>query len=102
MTIFADAFAVRLNQSNPGLAYEQVLAQVDAKVKETFPHKFVNPNRSQATVVDGGAARTAPQGAGKKGYNEMPAAAKQQCDAFVKDGVLTRDQYVKDFFELEA
>ena len=103
LTIFADAFGASLKQQNPNLAYEQVLAQVEAKVKSAFPQKFSNPNRSQPGAVDGGAQRTATTQTNRKSYNNLPADAKAQCDAFIAQGVIpNREQYVKDYYDLEA
>lgn len=103
LTIYADGYANTIKQAEPNLPYDQVLAKVEAKVKEVFPHKFSNPNRQNASVVNDNANLTAIDttlAGGKKSYNDLPAAAKEQCDAFIADGLIKdRDQYVKDFFD---
>jgi hypothetical protein len=34
---------------------------------------------------------------GKHSYANLPADAKTQCDKWVRDGLMTQDQYVKDY-----
>lgn len=98
MTRYANAFAAE-NQ-NPGIPYVQWLNMVKEEVKNAFPHKFENPNRAKAAAVDGGAQRGANPGRPKaKGYNDLPADARIQCDKFVTQGLLSKEQYIKDYFE---
>ena len=34
---------------------------------------------------------------GKKSYENLPSEAKAACDKFVKQGLMTREEYVKEF-----
>lgn len=70
------------------------LDKVTDKVKEAFPEKFGNTNRDRASPVEG--SRPAAK-SGKRGYADLPAEAKVACDRFVKQGLMTKDQYVADF-----
>lgn len=86
-----------LQQTRPNMSLEQNLSEVTKEVKKRFPDKFVNPRRSQASAVEGDSQ--APGGnSGKKSYRDLPAEAKAACDNFVKQGLLTREAYIKDYF----
>ena len=77
--------------------YEQILGEVERKVKEVFPHKFENPNRQAPTSVDTGTpVLTTPK---KQSYESLPDDAKAQCDSLVAQKILTKEQYVKDYYE---
>lgn len=96
LTVFANGFAEHLRKQNPKLIGKKFLDEVEKKVKDAFPHRFENPNRERPSPVD---ASTPTRGAtGKKSYNDLPAEAKQACDKFVKQGLLTKEQYVKEYF----
>ena len=34
---------------------------------------------------------------GKKSYNNLPSDAKSACDKFVKQGLMTKEQYVAEY-----
>lgn len=58
-----------------------------------------NPRRSDPPAVAGasGGGDAAASSGGKKSYAALPAEAKAACDKFVKAGLLTREQYLKDY-----
>ena len=102
VSLFADSYGETLKRQNPTMAYQEILQAVETKVKDVFPHKFENFNRQQETAVDTSTQRTQTTQTGRKTYNNLPADAKAQCDAFVADGTIkSREDYVKDFFGLE-
>lgn len=70
------------------------LDKVGEKIKEAFPEKFGNPNREKASMTEGSRPATK---SGKKTYADLPAEAKQACDRFVKQGLMTKDQYIAEF-----
>jgi hypothetical protein len=97
MQNLAISYHGKLLEEKPGMSLEENLAAVTAEVRKRFPEKFAAPRKSGSPVEAGG--RTgAPTG---KGYASLPPEAKAACDNFVSQGLLTRDQYVKDFFEGE-
>ena len=79
---------------------EANLKMVAEKTKQMFPHKFENPNREKAAAVEGNGSKVKT----KKGftYDDLPPEAKQICDEFVRDKVLTKDKYVKEYFAGES
>jgi len=73
----------------------QFLDEVEAEVKARFPNHFENPNRNEPPAVESG-GRTRRQSGGKS-YADLPPEAKNACDRFVRRGLTTREQYVKDY-----
>lgn len=90
-TKYADVVADNLG---PALKYpggtEAWLGELERRVERKFAEKKPSP-------VAGGGNR--PSGAaGTHSFNDLPAAAKAQCDRFIKQGVIKdRAQYVKDY-----
>lgn len=73
---------------------ETQAAEIAKRIKAEFPHKFENPNRRLPSAVEGsGTARRT----GGKSYSDLPPEAKAACDRFVKQGLLTQQQYAKDY-----
>ena len=71
------------------------IQEVTEEVRRRFPEKFGNPRREKPNRVEGGGT---PSGrSGKKGYADLPPEAKAACDRFVKQGLMTKEEYVKDF-----
>lgn len=74
----------------------ELLELVTKEVKKRYPEKFENPRRQAASFVEGAGA--APRKGGKT-YADLPAEAKKACDDFTKQKLLTREQYVKSYFQ---
>jgi hypothetical protein len=69
---------------------------VTEAMRKEFPHKFENPRRREPGAVE---ANATARKAGGKGFSDLPADAKAECDYFVKNVKdFTRDRYVKEFF----
>lgn len=93
---FAVMAEKRISAENPGMPLSEVLEKVTERVRKRFPEHFENPRRNQPGAVEGGTQ--AGRGKGKKTYADLPADAKAHCDRFVKQGLLTREAYVQDYF----
>ena len=57
MNAFSGVLGQRMQDKNPNMPYDKILQAVEAKIKETFPAKFENPNRNIPSAVDGGETR---------------------------------------------
>ena len=79
---------------NQGLTGKALLDAVAAEVKSKFPALVPKPKAAPAVEGD-----VPSQGGGKggKSYRDLPAAEKAACDRFVAKGIMTREQYVKDY-----
>jgi hypothetical protein len=86
-----------IKRKQPTLIGEAFLDEVTKRVKKSYPEKFTNSNRGRPSPVEG---TTAPKNTSKngKGYNDLPVEAKQACQKFEKSGLLTREQYLKEYF----
>jgi hypothetical protein len=94
MATFASAHLSTLEALNPDSSLEANLKAVDSAVKRAFPEKFTNPNRAKPSPVEG---NPAGRRGGGKGYTDLPPEAKQACDRFVKQGLMKREDYVKEY-----
>ena len=93
----ADMIGEVIKRQNPMLVGMEFLNEVTTRVKRMYPEKFNNVNRTKPSPVEG----NSPAGVGKKGgksFNDLPQEAKEACLKFEKTKLLTREQYVKEYF----
>lgn len=91
-----------VGRANPNMPMRERLAKVKEQVLKRFPDKFPADARSAdarnapAAVSRPGAqtARTKPKG---KTEADLPEGARVAMAKFVKQGVLTKEQYLKDY-----
>jgi hypothetical protein len=93
----ADMIGEVIKRQNPTLIGEAFLSEVTTRVKRMYPEKFTNSNRNRPSPVEG---TTAPRATGKNGksFNDLPPEAKAACQKFEKSNLLTREQYLKEYF----
>ena len=93
----ADMIGEVIKRQNPTLIGNAFLNEVTTRVKRMYPEKFTNGNRNRPSPVEG---TTAPKATGKNGksYNDLPPEAKAACQKFEKSNLLTREQYLKEYF----
>lgn len=91
MTAAANAIANELEAS--GVKGADQLAEVAKRIRAEFPHKFENERRKAPPAVEG----ASPPRKASKGWNDLPPEAKATADRWVKQGLLTREQFVKDY-----
>jgi len=92
----ANAAGVEVQEEFPSLKGKGFLDKVAAKVKERYPEKFGNTRRDNTSSVEEGGNAT-PRNGKKQTYANLPADAKQACDRFVKQGIMTAEDYVKEY-----
>lgn len=90
--LWAQALCNKL--AGEGKTPKQQLAEVEKRVKSKFPTIFENPRRTEPGAVEG---RQAVPRKAVKSYDNLPAEAKLACDRFVRDKLITREDYVKGF-----
>ena len=94
----SSGFADEVRAENPTMVGKEFLNEVAKKVKKGFPEKFENQNRDRVSAVEGNTGTQRSKG-NKKAYADLPQDAKQACDRFVKQGLVTQAQYLADYFE---
>ncbi len=87
----AEAAALRLSRTDKSLTGRAFMDKVTEIVKGKFPDRFENQRRKSSPHEGGGA-----RGESKNvhSYASLPADAKQKCDKFVKEGIMTKEAYV--------
>ena len=99
---YADSIATFISTRIPGLPPEEFLQRVKDEVRKRFPEKFGNPKRSNPPSVDRTELSGGDIGGGsKKTYSDLPPDAKAACNELIKQKVLTKEKYVKIYFEEE-
>lgn len=92
----ATLYGQEINAKYPEKKGREFLDEVTRLVKESHPEYFTNPARSVSTVGSSSDGRS-PTASKKKGYNDLPAEAKAACDKFVKQKLMTQEQYVAEY-----
>jgi hypothetical protein len=98
MTSVANGVGEALRRERPDLVGTAFLEELDKELGDLFPEKLGKTKRQ--SPFDGGVSSTTggrPVGKGKRSYEALPSDAKQACDRFVKQGLMTREQYVSDY-----
>lgn len=92
MTGAANAIANELEAK--GVKGAEQLAEVAKRIRAEFPHKFENERRQRPAAVEG----ASPPRKAAKGWADLPPEAKAFAEKMVKQGLITREQYAKDYF----
>lgn len=87
---WADARGVELAQE--GKSPNEVLSTLEKEVKTRFSEKFYNPNREKASAVE--TTRPSRTTAKASADYELSDVEKQVMNTLVKQGVLTKDEYI--------
>ncbi len=95
-TQYAESILPIMGRKYPTSRGREFYDKVGEEVRKQFPEKFGNPRRKQPSTVAG--AGDGPSGSrGGKTYADLPPEAKAACDGFVKEKLLTKEQYVKEY-----
>ena len=98
LTEEANLIGETLKRRQPTLIGREFLDEVTKKIKKMYPEKFTNANRNKPSPVEGTTGNKASGKTGKYSFNDLPPEAKQACLKFEKQKLLTREEYIKDFF----
>lgn len=95
-TLYADQMAEvvarKMGTANGSEFYEAVAAEVEKE--------FAEPVARRARTVERGGLKPRKASNGKA-YSDLPPGAKEACDRYVGQKLMTRDEYVKEFWESE-
>lgn len=92
MRKYADAIGLGYAAANPGIDPTDVLSYVEKEVKSRFKDKFINPNRSKPSAVEG----SGKQGSAseKKESFTMTDEERKVMNTFVRTGAMTKEQFI--------
>ncbi|CAB4130939.1 hypothetical protein UFOVP133_32 [uncultured Caudovirales phage] len=96
MTGIVNGIGESLRLEFPLLKGQPFLDKLDEVLAEEFPSKF-GKKQSPSSRVESGSGRQGRSGGSSQSYDNLPAEAKAACDRFVKQKLMTREQYVADF-----
>lgn len=98
MTSIANGIGESLRLEFPGLKGQAFLEKLDEVLTDEFPNRFGNKTKgSTSSRVESGSGRQGRGNRNAQSYDNLPADAKSACDRFVKQKLMTREQYVADF-----
>jgi len=99
MTSIANGIGENLRLEFPLLKGEAFLEKLDEVLAEEFPNRFKDKskNASVSRVESGSGRQSRNASTSAKSYENLPSDAKAACDKFVKQGLMTREQYIADF-----
>jgi len=93
ISMAADSYGGILLSRRPDLTGPAYYKEVEKHIKTVFPDSFKAP---ESKIETGGRNNTPT---GKTGYKDLPKDAKEACDMFVKQGMMTKEDYTKEYFE---
>jgi hypothetical protein len=96
MTGIVNGIGESLRLEFPLLKGQPFLDKLDEVLAEEFPNKF-GKKQSPSSRVESGSGRQSRSGGNSQSYDNLPQEAKAACDRFVKQKLMTREQYVADF-----
>ena len=98
MTGIVNGIGESLRLEFPLLKGQAFLEKLDEVLAEEFPGKFGAEKKSPSSRVESGSGRASRGGGSNaQSYDNLPSEAKAACDRFVKQKLMTREQYVADF-----
>jgi len=93
-----NALADQIRKNNPYLVGKEFLDLVDKELSELFPPEKLGKKTRPRSPVEGVKGGSESKG-GKNSYDSLPPEAKSACDKFVKQKLMSRDEYIKMYFE---
>jgi hypothetical protein len=96
MTSIANGIGESLRLEFPLLKGKAFLEKLDEVLAEEFPNKF-GKKQSPASRVESGSGRQGRGGNNAQSYDNLPADAKAACDKFVKQKLMTKEEYVASY-----
>lgn len=83
------------------LAPEEHLKILEADLRYKYPHRFEKTKEQhQTSSVEVSTASSAPKKASSGGYDQLSPEQKRVCREFVKMGLFTKDEYIKQLKDL--
>lgn len=98
LTSIANGLGESLRVEFPDLKGKAFLDKLDEALVEMLPEKFKEKSRRGGSPVESGSNRQSRAGGGNaKSYENLPADAKAACDRYVKQKLMSREEYVASY-----
>lgn len=95
---FADMAGRLYVEDHEDATPEQVYRHAEKKVRERYPEKFRNPNRDRTSSVEAGTKTQTKTS--RPTWSSLPEHFQQAGNKFVRNGIMTKDQYIDDLIKL--
>ncbi len=79
-----------------GYSGQAYFSEITKRVREDFPEEFENPNQSMPAGVEAG-GQLSTLDSKVQTYANLPPDAKAACDNFVKEGFMSKEDYVSQY-----
>ena len=96
-TRIADAIGMEINQKYPELNGKKFFEKLDEELAEVLPEKYKKQSARTSPVESGSSSSSRPGKPQKHSYANLPADAKEACNRFVKQGLMTQEEYVAEY-----
>lgn len=93
LTVAADNYGKFLLQERKDLTGPAYYKEVEKHIKTVFSDQFKSADPGK---IDAGNPGN-PKPSGGKGYKDLPKEAKEACDMFVKQGLVSKEEYCKEY-----
>lgn len=97
LTVVADQIGTAYAASNPDTSPDDVLKYVETRVRKLYPEQFSNPNKTRPSAVEGGTSTPAKKSSSDDISNyPLSEDERKVMMTFVRQGVMTKEQYIND------
>ena len=96
LTGIANGIGDSLRLENPTLKGQAFLDKLDEVLAEEFPAKF-GKKATPTSRVESGSGRQGRAAGGARSYDNLPSDAKAACDRFVKQKLMSKEDYVSSY-----
>jgi len=94
MQRITNALASGIREFYPSLKGEEFFAELDRQLAEYFPPEKLGKKAKARNPVEGAKSSGSSGAKSDRSYDNLPPDAKAACDRFVKQKILTREQYL--------
>jgi hypothetical protein len=98
---FANSVMASIKEKNPYMSPSELLQKMNEKVREEIPHKFKGGS-ARRSAVDDGVGNEQKRTTSKNrmpSFSELDEVHQQVAIRFEKQGVMQRDEYIKELYE---
>lgn len=100
MTSIVNGIGESLRLEFPSLKGQPFLEKLDEILQEEFPNKFgktTSRKSASGSPVESGSGRQSRGSSSAQSYDNLPSDAKAACDKFVKQKLMSREEYVSSY-----
>lgn len=94
MKAATDVIAQQISKDKPWLAGKGFFEELDRQLEAEFSPEKLGKKTKPRSPVEGGTTATTRPTTNKKVYDNLPSEAKVACDKFVKQKIMSREEYV--------